>query len=86
MHVVFVEPAFPRSQREHVRALARVGAKVTGIGEAPLEALDPELKSWMHSYEQVPSVTHEASLEEAVKAIGCNIREQSFPATSAEQC
>ena len=33
MHVVFVEPAFPANQREFVRALHTVGAKVTGIGE-----------------------------------------------------
>jgi len=33
MHVVFVEPAFPRNQREFVRALRAAGAHVTGIGE-----------------------------------------------------
>jgi hypothetical protein len=32
MHVLFVEPHFPRNQREFVRALASVGARVTGIG------------------------------------------------------
>ena len=34
MHVIFVEPAFPRNQREFVRGLAATGARVTGIGEA----------------------------------------------------
>ncbi len=33
MNVLFVEPAFPTNQREFVRALHAVGARVTGIGE-----------------------------------------------------
>ena len=47
MHVLFVEPAFPRNQREFARGLHQAGARVTGIGERPVEALDPELKSWL---------------------------------------
>jgi len=69
MHVLFVEPAFPRNQREFPRALAAVGARVTGIGESPVEALDSELKSWLHGYEQVSSVTHEPSLLDCVRRI-----------------
>ena len=30
MHVLFVEPNFPKNQREFVRALHHVGAQVTG--------------------------------------------------------
>ena len=44
MHVIFVEPAFPRNQREFPRALRQVGARVTGIGEAPIQALPDELR------------------------------------------
>ena len=33
MNVVFVEPFFPRNQREFARALAEAGATVIGIGE-----------------------------------------------------
>jgi len=66
MHVLFIEPSFPKNQREFVRALRGVGARVTGIGEAPLEALDGELKSWLHGYEQVPSVVDEGALHDAV--------------------
>jgi len=73
MHVLFVEPAFPSNQREFPRALRQAGARVTGIGERPLEYLDDELKSWLHGYEQVPSVVHEASLLEAVQR--CQQRE-----------
>ncbi len=67
MHVVFVEPAFPRNQREFVRALRAAGARVTGIGERPLEGLDDELKSWLYRYEQISSVTNEPALLAAVR-------------------
>src|SRR5258707_13557114 len=57
MNVVFVEPCFPSSQRDFARALAEVGATVIGVGESPGEALDKQLKGWLHHYEQVPAVT-----------------------------
>jgi len=69
MHVVLVEPAFPRNQREFARALHSVGARVTGIGERPKDALDSELRHWLHAYEQIPSVTNEPALLAAVKRV-----------------
>lgn len=69
MHVVFVEPSFPRNQREFVRALRAVGANVTAIGEGPVHALDSELEGWLDGYEQVPSVTNGDALLEAVRRI-----------------
>ncbi len=69
MHVVFVEPAFPSNQREFPRALKTVGARVTGIGEAPVDALDSELRSWLDDYVQVRSVVHEPSLLGAVRHV-----------------
>ncbi len=69
MHVIFVEPAFPSNQREFVRGLAETGAKVTGVGESPVEILDDELKSWLYAYEQVPSVVHEEAMLETVRKI-----------------
>ena len=69
MHVLFVEPGFPNNQREFVRGLAATGARVTGIGEASPQALDDELRSYMHHYEQVPSVVHEESLLNAVQRV-----------------
>ena len=69
MHVVFVEPNFPPNQRNFPRALHAVGAKVTGIGERPVEYLDQEMKHWLHAYEQVPTVVHEGSLLETVRKI-----------------
>jgi formate-dependent phosphoribosylglycinamide formyltransferase (GAR transformylase) len=69
MHVLFVEPGFPRNQREFVRALAAVGARVTAIGEAPPAALDAELKAWLHGYEQVRSVVDDGALIAAVRRV-----------------
>ena len=67
MHVLFVEPAFPRNQREFVRALHGAGARVTAIGESPLEALPDELRHALYQYEQVSSVVDEPSLQAAVE-------------------
>ena len=69
MHVLFVEPCFPRNQREFVRALRFAGARVTGIGESPPEALDDEMRGWLHAYERIPSVTNEGALEDCVRRV-----------------
>lgn len=69
MHVVFVEPAFPRTQREHVRALHAVGARVSGIGERPAASFDADLRSWLCGYEQIRSVVDEEALEGAVRRV-----------------
>ncbi len=69
MHVIFVEPAFPYNQRQFVRGLRAAGARVTGIGEMPLDALPSEIRDWLYRYEQVPSVVHEPSLLEAVRRV-----------------
>ena len=57
MNVVFVEPNFPRNQREFPRALKTVGATVFAVGETPWEWLDEELQGWIDHYYQVGSVT-----------------------------
>src|SRR6266699_3234514 len=67
MNVVFVEPFFPSSQRHFARALAEVGATVIGIGETPADALDDQLKGWLHHYEQVSSVTDVEAMTRAVR-------------------
>ncbi|HXP18083.1 MAG TPA: hypothetical protein VN840_00425 [Streptosporangiaceae bacterium] len=69
MNVLFVEPFFPSSQRNFVRALAEVGASVIGVGESPPEALDDQLRSWLRHYEQVPSVTDVDAMTRAVRSV-----------------
>ncbi len=65
--MVFVEPFFPRTQREFVRGLAEVGATVIGLGETPLDHLDDQVRGWLDHYEQVPSVTDVAAMTQAVR-------------------
>jgi formate-dependent phosphoribosylglycinamide formyltransferase (GAR transformylase) len=67
--VIFVEPCFPANQREFVRALAQVGARVIGIGERPKESLGDELRHWLTHYEQIGNVTDEGQLAKAVRFI-----------------
>lgn len=67
--VVFIEPCFPANQREFARALHAVGARVTGIGERPKEALDEGLRGWLSHYEQVGNVTDAEQLERAVRKV-----------------
>jgi len=68
-HIIFLEPGFPGNQREFVRALYQTGAMVTGIGTAPREAYDHDLRTWMHGYEQVPSTASVPALVDAVRRI-----------------
>jgi len=69
MHVLFVEPSFPRTQREFVRALKQAGAWVTGIGEAPADALPGDVRRWLDGYEQVRSVVDEGAMIDCVRRI-----------------
>lgn len=67
MNVLFVAPEFPPTQRHFVRALAEVGATVTGLGERPEHELDEQLRSWMPHYYRVRSVVDEGELTDAVR-------------------
>ncbi len=81
MHIVFVEPCFPANQKEFVRALHGAGAKVTGIGERPKEALDADLRGWLLHYEQVPSVVDARALTARVAAVSERLRVDRLEAT-----
>lgn len=67
MHVIFIEPSFPRNQREFARGLSEIGARVTGIGEAPADYLPGDVKQSLWHYEQVPSVVDEGAVYRAVR-------------------
>jgi formate-dependent phosphoribosylglycinamide formyltransferase (GAR transformylase) len=69
MNVVFVEPFFPRNQREFPRALAEAGATVIGIGEYSSDGFDDQLKNSLYHYEQVRSVTDVEAMTRAVRFI-----------------
>jgi formate-dependent phosphoribosylglycinamide formyltransferase (GAR transformylase) len=67
MNVVFVDPAFPGTQRNFVRGLAETGAYVVGIGDRREDWLDDELRGWLGEYHQVPNVTDTGVMTDAVR-------------------
>jgi formate-dependent phosphoribosylglycinamide formyltransferase (GAR transformylase) len=67
MNVIFIEPAFPPNQREFMRGLVAAGATVIGVGERPLDHLDPELQGWMLHYQQVGNVTDVGAVTDVVR-------------------
>ncbi|MBK8977058.1 MAG: ATPase [Planctomycetes bacterium] len=69
MNVIFVEPLFPRNQREFPRALCSVGASVYGVGERSYDQLDDELRRWLRGYWQIGSVVDVDALEWATRQI-----------------
>ena len=69
MHIVFVAPHFPSYQRQFVRGLKEVGARVTGVGEADFYELPEDVRGWLDWYERVGSVTDEGALTEAVRRV-----------------
>jgi hypothetical protein len=69
VHVAFVEPWFPRNQREFVRALYAVGARVTSVGETPLDEFDGQLQHWLYRYERVPSVVDREAVIQALRRV-----------------
>ncbi|HVI03031.1 MAG TPA: hypothetical protein VM869_30255 [Enhygromyxa sp.] len=72
--VIFLEPCFPRNQREFARALHAVGARVIGIGERPKEYLDDEMRHWLTHYEQVTNVTSVEQVERAVRFVQSKVQ------------
>ncbi len=69
MHVIFMAPHFPANQRRYVRGLKNVGAMVTGIGDAPVEYLDNELKGLLDGYEYVKHIGDEQQVFDAVRRV-----------------
>lgn len=79
--VVFLEPSFPANQRQFVRALAAVGARVTGIGERPKSSLDSELNHWLSHYEQIGNVTDVAEVTRVVRWLQERVQVMRLEAT-----
>lgn len=69
MHVVLVEPCFPKNQREFLRGLLSTGAAVSAISERPRDALPDELRRGLFGYEQVKNVVDEGALADAVNRL-----------------
>jgi hypothetical protein len=69
VHVIFLAPNFPASQPRFVRGLKSVGARVTGIGDTPVEALPRGVRDLLDGYEYVRSVGDVEAVTEAVRRI-----------------
>jgi formate-dependent phosphoribosylglycinamide formyltransferase (GAR transformylase) len=81
MHVVFVEPSFPKNQREFLRGLLSTGARISAISERPPEALPNELREGLFQFERVRSVVDEHAMAEAVKRLSQKARVDRLEAT-----
>ena len=81
MHVAFVEPAFPKNQREFLRGLLSTGARVSAISERPPEALPEELRGGLFQFERVRSVVDEHAMAEAVRRLSQRARVDRLEAT-----
>lgn len=69
MHVIFLAPHFPANQRRFVRGLKAVGARVTGIIDSPVHALDQECRALLDDVEVVQNVTSVSQVTEAVRRV-----------------
>jgi biotin carboxylase len=68
MNVLFLAPAYPAEMPHYVRGLAEVGARVWGVGDAPVGALSADLRSHMDDYLQVGSLFDEAAATAQIHA------------------
>lgn len=62
MNVLFVSPHFPPNWFHFVRTLHEAGAAVLGIGDAPIEAIDPNTRLRLTDYAYVPNMTDEDAM------------------------
>jgi hypothetical protein len=67
MNVVFLSPHFPPNFWHFCRGLREAGATPLGVGDAPWEALRPELQRALAEYYRVPSLDDRDAL---VRALG----------------
>lgn len=68
MRILMFSPSFPVEMQRFTVALARTGAEVVGLGDAPESLLPPEVARSLHAYLRVPRLWDEAAVLEAVRA------------------
>ena len=81
MHVVLVEPTFPKNQREFLRGLLSTGARISAISERPTEALPRDLREGLFQFERVRSVVDEHALSEAIQRLSQRAQVDRLEAT-----
>ncbi|MEZ4235748.1 MAG: hypothetical protein R3F59_06210 [Myxococcota bacterium] len=68
MDVLFLSPAYPPEMQQFTRGLAEVGARVHGVGDAPLASLPEALRRHLTSYLHVPAILDEDDVIARVRA------------------
>ena len=68
MNVIYLSPGFPAEMPLFVRGLAKIGAKVYGVGDQPVQALAEDARSALTDYLRVDSFSDEAKVVEDVRA------------------
>ncbi len=69
MNVLMISPAFPNEMVWFTRGLARVGARVFGMGEAPEGMLPAEVREVLAGYLQVRTLTDEDAVLAEVREL-----------------
>jgi hypothetical protein len=67
MQVLMLSPGYPPEMALFTRALAQTGARVLGLGDSPLGAMDPVARAALSDYLQVGNLWDEAATVEAVR-------------------
>src|SRR5262245_59267198 len=67
MDVLLLSPGFPHQMPFFARGLARVGARVWGVGDQPQGALDEDVRRALAGYLQVQSLWEENAVIDAVR-------------------
>jgi len=67
MNVIMISPGFPAEMPLFTRGLARVGARVYGIGDGPSEGLPEEARSALSGYLQVNNLWDEEAVVRATR-------------------
>lgn len=67
MNVLMIAPAYPWEMSLFTRGLARVGARVLGVGDTPGAGLPEDVRDALTDYIRVPSLWDDAAVIEAVR-------------------
>ncbi|MFT7537501.1 MAG: formate-dependent phosphoribosylglycinamide formyltransferase (GAR transformylase), partial [Hyphomicrobiaceae bacterium] len=67
MNVIYLSPGFPAEMPLFVRGLAKIGAKVYGVGDQPKQALPEDARAGLTDYLQVGSFGDEAAVVAEVR-------------------
>jgi hypothetical protein len=73
-NVLMLSPGFPAEMPQFTRGLARVGARVWGIGEQPLAALPLPAREGLLHYEQIESLWDESALVDLARKLHARVQ------------